>query len=146
MVEQIPDSLEQSAPQIILIVDDEARMRRFIRMNMELEGFQVLEAENGVKALDQIRKFNPDLILMDVMMPEMDGFETLRLLREISTVPVILLTVKSDEEDKIRGLGLGADDYITKPFSPRELNSRVNAVVRRAQWPAPPPRTRAANR
>lgn len=141
MVEQIPDSLEQSAPQIILIVDDEARMRRFIRMNMELEGFQVLEAENGVKALDQIRKFNPDLILMDVMMPEMDGFETLRLLREISTVPVILLTVKSDEEDKIRGLGLGADDYITKPFSPRELNSRVNAVVRRAQWPAPPPRT-----
>ncbi len=141
MVEQIPDSLEQSAPQIILIVDDEARMRRFIRMNMELEGFQVLEAENGVKALDQIRKFNPDLILMDVMMPEMDGFETLRLLREISTVPVILLTVKSDEEDKIRGLGLGADDYITKPFSPRELNSRVNAVMRRAQWPAPPPRT-----
>ncbi|PIE80462.1 MAG: DNA-binding response regulator [Chloroflexi bacterium] len=141
MVEQIPDTLEQNAPQIILIVDDEARMRRFIRMNMELEGFQVIEAENGLVALDQIRKFNPDLILMDVMMPEMDGFETLRLLREISTTPVILLTVKSDEEDKIRGLGLGADDYITKPFSPRELNSRVNAVLRRAQWPAPPPRT-----
>jgi two-component system KDP operon response regulator KdpE len=107
MVEQIPNTLEQSAPQIILIVDDEARMRRFIRMNMELEGFQVIEAENGLVALDQIRKYNPDLILMDVMMPEMDGFETLRLLREISTVPVILLTVKSDEEDKIRGLGLG---------------------------------------
>ena len=141
MVEQIPDTLEQSAPQIILIVDDEARMRRFIRMNMELEGFQVIEAENGLVALDQIRKYNPNLVLMDVMMPEMDGFETLRLLREISTVPVILLTVKSDEEDKIRGLGLGADDYITKPFSPRELNSRVNAVLRRAQWPAPPPRT-----
>jgi two-component system KDP operon response regulator KdpE len=141
MVEQIPDTLEQSAPLIILIVDDEARMRRFIRMNMELEGFQVIEAENGLVALDQIRKYNPDLVLMDVMMPEMDGFETLRLLREISTVPVILLTVKSDEEDKIRGLSLGADDYITKPFSPRELNSRVNAVVRRAQWPAPAPRT-----
>ena len=141
MVEQIPDTLEQSAPQIILIVDDEARMRRFIRMNMELEGFQVIEAENGLVALDQIRKFNPDLILMDVMMPEMDGFENLRLLREISTVPVILLTVKSDEEDKIRGLSLGADDYITKPFSPRELNSRVNAVLRRSQWPAPAPRT-----
>ena len=141
MVEQIPDTLEQSAPLIILIVDDEARMRRFIRMNMELEGFQVIEAENGLIALDQIRKYNPDLVLMDVMMPEMDGFETLRLLREISTVPVILLTVKSDEEDKIRGLSLGADDYITKPFSPRELNSRVNAVVRRAQWPAPAPRT-----
>ena len=141
MVEQIPETLEQSAPQIILIIDDEARMRRFIRMNMELEGFQVIEAENGLIALDQIRKYNPDLVLMDVMMPEMDGFETLRLLREISTVPVILLTVKSDEEDKIRGLSLGADDYITKPFSPRELNSRVNAVLRRAQWPAPPPRT-----
>lgn len=141
MVEQIPNTLEQSAPQIILIVDDEARMRRFIRMNMELEGFQVIEAENGLLALEQIRKYGPDLILMDVMMPEMDGFETLRLLREISTVPVILLTVKSDEEDKIRGLGLGADDYITKPFSPRELNSRVNAVLRRAQWPAPAPRT-----
>jgi two-component system, OmpR family, KDP operon response regulator KdpE len=141
MVEQIPDTLEQSAPLVILIVDDEARMRRFIRMNMELEGFQVIEAENGLVALDQIRKYNPNLVLMDVMMPEMDGFETLRLLREISTVPVILLTVKSDEEDKILGLSLGADDYITKPFSPRELNSRVNAVLRRAQWPAPAPRT-----
>lgn len=141
MVEQIPDTLEQNPIQTILIVDDEARMRRFIRMNMELEGFEALEAENGLIALDQIRKYNPDLVLMDVMMPEMDGFETLRLLREISTVPVILLTVKSDEEDKIRGLGLGADDYITKPFSPRELNSRVNAVLRRAQWPAPSPKT-----
>jgi two-component system KDP operon response regulator KdpE len=78
---------------------------------------------------------------MDVMMPKMDGFETLRLLREISTVPVILLTVRSDEDDRIRGLELGADDYITKPFSPRELVSRVNAVLRRAEWPSPPPRT-----
>jgi two-component system KDP operon response regulator KdpE len=141
MVEQIPSTLDRNAPRLILIVDDEARMRRFIRMNMELEGYQVVEAENGLKALEQIRKYSPDLIVMDVMMPEMDGFETLRLLREISTVPVILLTVKSDEEDKIHGLGLGADDYITKPFSPRELNSRVSAVMRRAEWPAPAPRT-----
>jgi two-component system KDP operon response regulator KdpE len=141
MIEKIPDSLEHAAAQIILIVDDEARMRRFIRMNMELEGYQVVEAENGLQALDQVRKYSPDLVLMDVMMPELDGFETLRLLREISTVPVILLTVKSDEEDKIHGLSLGADDYITKPFSPKELNSRVNAVLRRAQWPTPPPRT-----
>ena len=141
MVEQIPDTLEQSAPLVILIVDDEARMRRFIRMNMELEGFQVIEAENGLVALDQIRKYNPNLELMDVMMPEMDGFETLGLLREISTVPVILLTVRSDEEDITRGLDLGADDYITKPFSPGELTSRVAAVLRRARWPAPPPRT-----
>lgn len=141
MVEQIPDNLESSGPQLILIVDDELRMRRFIRMNMELEGYQVIEAENGIHALDQIRQFNPDLVVMDVMMPEMDGFETLKLLREISTMPVILLTVRDDEEDVTRGLGLGADDYITKPFSPRVLTSRVGAVLRRAHWPAPPPRT-----
>lgn len=141
MVEQIPSSLQQTAPRLILVVDDEARMRRFIRMNMELEGYQIVEAENGVEALDQVRQHTPDLVIMDVMMPQMDGFEALRLLREISTVPVILLTVKDEEEDKIQGLGLGADDYITKPFSPRELVSRVEAVLRRAEWPAPPPRT-----
>ncbi|MFN2163575.1 MAG: response regulator transcription factor [Candidatus Promineifilaceae bacterium] len=141
MVEKIPESFESTAPQIILIVDDEARMRRFIRMNLELEGYQVVEAENGIQALDQIRKYTPDLVIMDVMMPEMDGFETLEMLREISTVPVILLTVRSDEEDITRGLNLGADDYITKPFSPRELNSRVAAVLRRASWPSAPPRT-----
>lgn len=141
MVEQVPENLESVGPQMILIVDDELRMRRFIRMNLELEGYQVIEAENGIHALDQIRQFNPDLVIMDVMMPEMDGFETLKLLREISTVPVILLTVRADEEDITRGLGLGADDYITKPFSPRVLTSRVGAVLRRAHWPAPPPRT-----
>lgn len=141
MIEQVPDSLEQKVPRLILVVDDEARMRRFIRMNMELEGYQIIEAENGVEALEQVRQHTPDLVIMDVMMPEMDGFETLKLLREISTVPVILLTVKSDEEDIIRGLSLGADDYVTKPFSPRELVTRVTAVLRRAEWPAPPPRT-----
>jgi two-component system KDP operon response regulator KdpE len=141
MVEKIPESFESTAPQIILVVDDEARMRRFIRMNLELEGYQVVEAENGIQALDQIRKYTPDLVIMDVMMPEMDGFETLAMLREISTVPVVLLTVRSEEEDITRGLNLGADDYITKPFSPRELNSRVAAVLRRASWPSPPPRT-----
>jgi len=99
-----------------------------------------VEAGNGLEALDQLRKHLPDLVIMDVMMPKMDGFETLRLLREISTVPVILLTVKSDEEDRIHGLELGADDYVTKPFSPRELVSRVNAVLRRAEWPSPAPR------
>ncbi|GJM43041.1 MAG: DNA-binding response regulator [Ardenticatenaceae bacterium] len=141
MVEQVPDSLEPTAPRLILVVDDESRMRRFIRMNMELEGYQIIEAENGLVALDQIRQHTPDLVIMDVMMPEMDGFETLKLLREISTVPVILLTVKSEEDDKIQGLSLGADDYVTKPFSPRELVTRVTAVLRRAEWPAPPPRT-----
>lgn len=141
MLEQIPDSLENAGPQLILVVDDELRMRRFIRMNLELEHYQVIEAENGLQALDQVRRHNPDLLIMDVMMPEMDGFETLRLLREFSTVPVILLTVRSDEEDITQGLKLGADDYITKPFSPRVLSSRAAAVLRRAQWPAQPPKT-----
>lgn len=141
MVEKVPSSLQKPKSRLILVVDDEPRMIRFIRMNLELEGYQVIEAKNGVQALEQVRQHLPDLVIMDVMMPEMDGFETLRMLREISTVPVILLTVKGDEEDKIHGLELGADDYITKPFSPRELNSRVNAVMRRAEWPAPPPRT-----
>ncbi|MDX1616021.1 MAG: response regulator transcription factor [Candidatus Promineifilaceae bacterium] len=141
MIERIPDSLKSTGPKLILVVDDEPRMIRFIRMNLELEGYQVIEANNGMEALDQVRKHLPDLVVMDVMMPKMDGFEALRLLREISTVPVILLTVKSDEEDRVRGLELGADDYVTKPFSPRELVSRVNAVLRRAAWPAPTPRT-----
>lgn len=141
MVEKVPSSLQGPKSRLILVVDDEPRMIRFIRMNLELEGYQVIEAKNGLQALEQVRQHLPDLVIMDVMMPEMDGFETLRMLREISTVPVILLTVKSDEEDRIHGLELGADDYITKPFSPRELNSRVNAVMRRAEWPAPPPRT-----
>jgi two-component system KDP operon response regulator KdpE len=140
MIEQIPDSLTPSSPRLILVVDDEPRMIRFIRMNLELEGYRVVEAGNGLEALDQLRKHLPDLVIMDVMMPKMDGFETLRLLREISTVPVILLTVKSDEEDRIHGLELGADDYVTKPFSPRELVGRVNAVLRRAEWPSPAPR------
>lgn len=141
MIENIPNSLQQKAPRIVLVVDDEPRMIRFIRMNLELEGYQVVEASNGIQALDQVRKHMPDLVVMDVMMPKMDGFEALRSLREITTVPVILLTVRSDEDDRIRGLELGADDYITKPFSPRELVSRVNAVLRRAEWPSPPPRT-----
>lgn len=140
MIEQVPESLKATGPRLILVVDDEPRMIRFIRMNLELEGYRVIEANNGIEALDQVRKHLPDLVVMDVMMPKMDGFEALRLLREISTVPVILLTVRSDEEDRIRGLELGADDYITKPFSPRELVSRVNAVLRRADWPSPTPR------
>jgi two-component system KDP operon response regulator KdpE len=141
VIERVPDSLKSVDRRLVLVVDDEPRMIRFIRMNLELEGYHVVEASNGIEALDQVRKHLPDLVIMDVMMPKMDGFETLSLLREISTVPVILLTVKSEEEDRIHGLELGADDYITKPFSPRELISRVNAVLRRADWPAPTPRT-----
>jgi two-component system KDP operon response regulator KdpE len=123
---------------LILVVDDEPRMTRFIRMNLELEGYHVIEAHNGIEALDKARTELPDLIILDVMMPELDGFETLRMLREISNVPVIMLTVRDEEEDKVRGLELGADDYVTKPFSARELASRVRAVLRRAQGPSGP--------
>ena len=122
----------------ILIVDDEARIVRFVTMNLELEGFQVIEASSGLEALERVRKDMPDLVLLDVMMPELDGFETLRMLREISDVPVIMLTVRSDEADIVRGLSLGADDYVTKPFSIRELTSRIRAVLRRTGLqPAP---------
>jgi len=121
----------------ILVVDDEARMIRFIRMNLEHDGFAVSEAADGLAALQQLRDSLPDLVLLDVMMPELDGFETLRLLREISSVPVIMLTARGEEDDRVRGLELGADDYVTKPFSPRELVSRVKAVLRRTETAAP---------
>jgi len=124
--------------QRILVVDDEPRMIHFIRLNLEHDGFEVIDADSGVTALDQHRDQLPDLILLDVMMPELNGFETLKLIREISTVPVIMLTAKGEEEDRVKGLELGADDYITKPFSPRELVSRVRAVLRRTQMPSTP--------
>jgi two-component system KDP operon response regulator KdpE len=115
----------------ILVVDDERRMVGFIRLNLEQDGFEVIEAFNGTDALNRLRDSLPDLILLDVMMPDIDGFQVLRTIREISQVPVIMLTAKGEEDDKVRGLELGADDYITKPFSPRELVSRVRAVLRR---------------
>jgi len=122
---------------LILVVDDESRMRRFMHMNLDLEGYRVIEAENGLEAVNRAREDLPDMVLLDVMMPEMDGFEALRLIRETSNVPVIMLTVKGEEEDRVRGLELGADDYVTKPFSPRELASRIKAVLRRSEMPTP---------
>lgn len=115
----------------IVVVDDEPRMVRFVKMNLDLEGYQTLEANDGHQAMEKVRNFQPDLVLLDVEMPGLDGFETLKRLREVSDVPVIMLTVRSDEDDRIKGLDLGADDYVTKPFSPRELSSRIRAVLRR---------------
>lgn len=123
----------------ILVVDDEPRMIGFIRMNLELEGHQVIEAHSGLEALEAIRTKLPDVVLLDVMMPELDGFETLRMLREFSSIPVIMLTAKGEENDKVYGLELGADDYVTKPFGPRELSSRIRAVLRRADMPSSSP-------
>ena len=115
----------------ILVVDDEERIVRFIRLNLEQDGFQVEEAFNGKDALDKLRQTLPDLILLDVMLPDIEGFDVLAMIRENHEVPIIMLTAKTEEDDRVRGLELGADDYVTKPFSPRELVSRVRAVLRR---------------
>ena len=117
----------------ILAVDDEQRMVRFIQLNLEQDGFEVITAYNGKDALEQVRTQLPDLILLDIMMPDINGFEVLKKIREVNNVPVIMLTAKGEEDDRIQGLELGADDYITKPFSPRELVSRIRAVLRRTK-------------
>ncbi len=127
-----------SRPRRILVVDDEPRMIHFIRLNLEHDGFEVIDAPSGSVALEALRDRLPDLILLDVMMPDLDGFETLEMIREISNVPVIMLTAKGEEEDRVGGLEFRADDYIPKPFSPREMVSRVKAVLRRTETPSAP--------
>ena len=122
----------------ILVVDDKANVRTLMREYLTAEGFQVVTAENGQTALYTARQEKPDLILLDIMMPEMDGFAFIRAFRKESETPVILLTAKLEESDKVIGLELGADDYITKPFGMRELVARIHTVLRRAgQMPHP---------
>jgi DNA-binding response OmpR family regulator len=115
----------------ILVVDDEERIRTLVEAYLRQEGYFVVTAENGKEALEQVQFEHPDLILLDVMMPEMDGFEFMREYTRTNSEPVILLTAKLEESDKIVGLELGADDYITKPFSLRELTARIRTVLRR---------------
>jgi DNA-binding response OmpR family regulator len=122
----------------ILVVDDDHRMRRLLRLNLESAGYRVVAVENGEAALDAAELDPPELILLDVMMPGMDGFSCLQRLREFSRVPVILLTAKGEEADKVHGLDLGADDYLTKPFGPAELLARVRAALRRQPGASPP--------
>ncbi len=138
MTGKVPGTKQRETKRI-LVVDDEPRMIGFIRMNLELEGHQVIEAHSGLEALEAIRTKLPDVVLLDVMMPDLDGFETLRMLREFSNIPVIMLTAKGEENDKVYGLELGADDYVTKPFGPRELSSRIKAVLRRHEMPSSSP-------
>jgi DNA-binding response OmpR family regulator len=125
----------------ILVVDDEPDLVHAVRLYLEMEGYLVFAASNGYEALEKVREKLPDLVVLDVMMPEMDGFETLKKIREVHHVPVIMLTVRGEEADKVRGLQLGADDYVTKPFSQRELLSRIQAVLRRAEMPPLVPKT-----
>jgi two-component system KDP operon response regulator KdpE len=115
----------------ILIVDDELAIIKFVRANLEADGFETLAAIDGVEALDTVEKELPDLLVLDIMMPKMDGFEVCRQLREWSQMPIIMLSARGDEEDKVKCLNLGADDYISKPFGVSELTARVRAVLRR---------------
>lgn len=122
--------------QTVLVVDDEQKLVDLVRAIMEKEGYNVVEAHNGYQAIEKVREVLPDAVILDVMMPEMDGFEALKEIRQASNVPVIMLTVQATENDKVRGLELGADDYVAKPFDHRELASRVKAVLRRAALPS----------
>jgi DNA-binding response OmpR family regulator len=117
----------------ILVVDDEERVLNFLRSKLKASGYDVLTASNGLEALEQTQAQEPDLIVLDLLMPKMDGFETLKELRTFSSVPVIILSARGADTDKIKGLGLGADDYLPKPFNPDELVARVEAVRRRLQ-------------
>ncbi len=117
--------------QRVLVVDDEIKIREIVRRFLEQDGYEVAEAEDGDTALRVARELGPDLVVLDVMMPGTDGIEVLRVLRSESDVPVILLTARTEEVDKLVGLSVGADDYVTKPFSPRELVARVKTVLRR---------------
>lgn len=116
----------------ILVVDDEAQMRDLLVSNLQKENYQTTTASNGQEALEQMQRDTFHLVLLDVMMPEMDGLTACMRIREFSNVPIIMLTARSDELDRIHGLKIGADDYITKPFSPRELLARIEATLRRS--------------
>ena len=122
----------------ILVVDDKASMRRLVQDYLSAEGFRVVTANNGRNALFVARHEKPDLIILDIMMPEMDGYEFIRVYGKERETPIILLTARLEESDKVLGLELGADDYVTKPFSMRELVARIRAVLRRAAQGAPP--------
>jgi DNA-binding response OmpR family regulator len=123
--------LSTAAPRILL-VDDELSVQKLLTYPLRKEGYDVIPALDGREALERLREDNFDLVVLDVMLPRMDGFDVCRAIRSRSTVPIIMLTAKTEETDKVHGLELGADDYITKPFSVREFRSRVKAVLRRA--------------
>jgi DNA-binding response OmpR family regulator len=118
----------------ILTADDDPQILRLVTRNLELDGYEVIAVSDGQAALEQIEAHAPDLVLLDIMMPRMDGFTVTQRVREFSSAPIMLLTALGQDQDKIRGLDLGADDYLTKPFSVEELLARVRAVIRRTQF------------
>ena len=117
----------------ILVADDEPQYVRAIQVNLEVSGYEVLAAQNGPMAIERAISEKPDLIILDVRMPGMNGYEVCRRIREFSTVPIIMISTLADDTDKVQGLNVGADDYVTKPFSARELLARVQAVLRRVE-------------
>jgi DNA-binding response OmpR family regulator len=121
----------------VLLVEDESNIRDTLRFNLSREGYRVSEAKTAEEALRSFRSVRPDIILLDVMLPGMSGFEVCRIMRQESPVPIIMLTAKDQELDKVLGLGVGADDYITKPFGLQELFARMTAVMRRSSGQAP---------
>ncbi len=121
----------------VLVVDDEKPLREFVRRNLEARGYRVVCAANGLEALAIFGNEPVDLIILDIMMPHLDGLETARRIRAESRIPIIILTAMGDEADKVRAFDLGADDYLTKPFGVGELMGRIKAVMRRAQWSEP---------
>jgi len=126
-----PRHLVTLSSQTILIADDEANIRDLARLYLEKEGYQVVAVNDGAQALAQIRQAPPSLLVLDLMMPEMDGWEVCRRVRQESNLPILMLTARDEDIDKIVGLEMGADDYLTKPFNPRELVARVRAILRR---------------
>ena len=122
----------------ILVVDDEQKIIRLLQRNLDKDGYEVLAATDGEGALNVVETEDPDLVLLDIMLPKMDGFEVCRRLREFSSVPIIMLTARGAEHEKVRGFELGADDYLTKPFGIPELTARIKAVLRRARVPQAP--------
>jgi len=123
---------------LVLVVDDEKPLRDFVQKNLEVRGFQVITAPDGIEAVKQFNLQDVDLVILDIMMPRMDGLVTTRRIRQSSTAPIIILTALDSEGDKIKAFDLGADDYLTKPFGVGELLARVRAVLRRAEWVDPP--------
>lgn len=122
---------------IVLVVDDEKSLRDFVRKNLEVRGYKVLTASNGLEAMAIFSTERVDLVILDIMMPHLDGLETVRRIRQTSMVPIIVLTALGEETDKIRAFDYGADDYLTKPFGVGELLGRIKAVLRRARWSEP---------
>src|SRR5438309_9707291 len=118
----------------IVAADDDPQLLRLVTRNLEFEGYEVLPVSDGQQALEQVEAHSPDLVLLDVMMPRMDGFTVCQRVREFSAVPIIIVTARGQDQDKVRGLDLVAEDYLTKPFSVEELLARVRAVLRRAQF------------